>query len=160
MRATNFVEEQKYFPYDFISEDFLKNYYFDEDEGEIYDVNKCFISYLDDQINILSNIDLLDENFYIDLGCKKIIKSKKIISKSYEDTIDNLFNTLSDLKGLKDPFIKNLCLNDINKNKVIDYLAIFNYDSDLYIGDLYATREFVLKHLSSDSIFELSKRLY
>ena len=63
--------------YDFISDDFLKNYYFDEDEGEIYDVNKCFISYLDDQINILSNIDLLDENFYMDLECKKIIKSKK-----------------------------------------------------------------------------------
>ena len=46
----------------------------------------------------------------------------------------------------------------MNKNKVIDYLAIFNYASDLYIRDLYRAREFVRKHLSSDSLFELSKR--
>ena len=64
---------------EFISEDYSKNNYFDdEDEDEIYDVNKCFISYLDDQIDILLDIDLLDKKFNIDLDCKKIIESKNI----------------------------------------------------------------------------------
>ena len=101
---------------------------------------------------------MLDKKFKIDLECKKIIESKKIISENYEKTIDNLFDSLDDIKNLKDPFIKNLCLNDFNKNKVIDYLAIFEYVSDLYIRDLYIAREFVRKHLSSDSLFDLSKR--
>ena len=101
---------------------------------------------------------MLDKKFKIDLECKKIIESKKIISENYEKNIDRLFDDLYGIKNLKDPFIKNLCLNDINKNKVIDYLAIFNYVSDFYIGDLYTARDFVCKHLSSDSLFELSKR--
>ena len=151
---------------EFISEDYLKNNYFDDDddedenegEDEIYDVNKCFISYLDDQIDVLLNIDLLDKKFNIDLDCKKIIESKKYISENYEKNIDRLFDDLYGIKNLKDPFIKNLCLNDINKNKVIDYLAIFDYASDLYIRDLYTARKCVRKHLSSDSLFELSKR--
>ena len=105
---------------EFISEDYSKNNYFD-DEDEIYDVNKCFISYLDDQIDILLDINLLDENFKIDLECKKIIESKKIISENYETTIDSLFDSLRNIKDLKNPFIKNLCLIDINKNKVIDF---------------------------------------
>ena len=56
---------------EFISEDYLKINYFDEDdddedEGEIYDINKCFHSYLYDQIFELLDIELFfDDNIII-----------------------------------------------------------------------------------------------
>ena len=77
---------------EFISEDYLKNKYFHDNEEHIYDINECFILYLDDQMNTLLNVNLLDKNFIIDPECEKIINSKKIISETYEETIDKLFN--------------------------------------------------------------------
>ena len=78
----------------------------------------------------------MDEKFFIDLECKKIIESKIIISETYEEIIKNLLDSFYNLKQSDELFIKNLCLNDVNKNKVIDYLSIFKYVSDLYIRDL------------------------
>ncbi len=41
-------------------------------------------------------------------------------------------------------FIKNLCYNNINKNIIADYIAIFQYVSKLFIFEIYQFRKIYL----------------
>ena len=49
--------------------------------------------------------------------------------------------------------IEILCLNDINKDKVIDYIAIFQYVSELFLRDIYIAPEFILNSLNPESLY-------
>ena len=125
-----------------IPEDFLiKNYY---DDYFCDDINKCFQSYLYEQIFELLDIELFyNDNIIIDPSCDQIKKYKIDIDKSYYETINFILIEAYELNcsPLIKFFIKNLCMNHINRNLVIDYIAIFRYVSQLFIFDIYQFRK-------------------
>ena len=116
-----------------ITEDFLINNFYDE--SFCNDINDCFQSYLFSQIFDLLDIELFfDENLIIDPSCDQIKKYKIDIDKSYYETIN--FILIEDYELNCSPYIKffirNLCTNHINRNIVIDYIAIFRYVSVIH----------------------------
>ena len=125
-----------------ITEDFLiKNYY---NDYFCDNINKCFHSYLYDQIFELLDIELFyNDNIIIDPSCDQIKKYKIDIDKSYYETINFILIEAYELScsPLIKFFIKNLCYNNINKNIVVNYMAIFRYVSKLLIFDIYQFRK-------------------
>ena len=129
-----------------ITEDFLiKNYY---DDYFCNDINKCFQSYLYDQIFELLDIELFyNNNFIIDPSCDQIKKYKIDIDKSYYETINFILVVAYEINcsPLIKFFIKNLSYNDINKNLVVNYIAIFGNVSKLLIFDIFQFMKVYLK---------------
>ena len=125
-----------------ITEDFLiQNYY---DDHFCDDINKCFQSYLYDQIFELLDIELFyDDNIIINLSCDQVKKYKRDINKSYYETINFILIEAYDFhcSPLIKFFIKKLCLDEINKEIIISYIAIFRYVSKLLIFDIYNFRK-------------------
>ena len=125
-----------------ITEDFLiKNYY---NDYFCDNINKCFHSYLYDQIFELLDIELFyDDNIIIDPSCDQIKKYKIDIDKSYYETINFILIEAYELScsPLIKSFIKNLCYYDFNKEIIITYIAIFRYVSKLLIFDIYHFRK-------------------
>ena len=128
-----------------ITEDFLiQNYY---DDYFCDDINKCFQSYLYDQIFELLDIELFyDDNIIINPSCDQVKKYKRDINKSYYETINFILIEAYELScsPLIKLFIKNLYFGDINKNIVVSYIAIFRYVSKLLIFDIYHFRKNLL----------------
>ena len=125
-----------------ITEDFLiKNYY---NDYFCDNINKCFHSYLYDQISELLDIELFyDDNIIIDPSCDQIKKYKIDIDKSYYETINFILIEAYELtcSPLIKSFIKNLCYYDFNKEIIITYIAIFRCVSKLLIFDIYHFRK-------------------
>ena len=125
-----------------ITEDFLiKNHY---NDYFCDNINKCFHSYLYDQIFELVDIELFyDDNIIIDPSCDQIKKYKIDIDKSYYETINFILIEAYELtcSPLIKSFIKNLCYYDFNKEIIITYIAIFRYVSKLLIFDIYHFRK-------------------
>ena len=128
-----------------ITQDFLINNFYDE--SFCNDINDCFQSYLFSQIFDLLDIELFyDENLIIDPCCDQIKRYKKDIDKSYYETINFILIEAYEINcsPLIKFFIKNLCYNNINKNIIADYIAIFQYVSKLFIFEIYQFRKIYL----------------